>query len=68
VLRHPEPPEAPPLDVASQVDAPAQRLADRLPGRYRAQVKHRQGNGQALCHDRKTARPSTRQQPRALGA
>jgi hypothetical protein len=51
--------------MASQVDAPAQRLADRLPGWHGAQVKHRQGNGQAACHARKTARTGTRKQPPA---
>jgi Phosphoesterase family len=44
MLCDPVPGEAPPLGVPSQVDAPAQRLAGRLPGRHRAQVEHREGD------------------------
>lgn len=38
-------------------------LASRFPGRHRAQVEHRQGNGEAAGHDRKIARTALMQQP-----
>jgi hypothetical protein len=62
VLGDPVPRETPPLGVQGQVDAAAQRFASRLPGRNRAQVEDRQGDGQAAGHDGKTARTGITQQ------
>ena len=64
VLRDPVTGEAEPLGVPGQVDAAAKRLADRFAGRHRAQVEHRQGNGEAGGHKQKTVSTG---RPRQLG-
>ena len=51
-----------PFGVPGQVDAAAQRLAGRYAGRHRAQVEHRQGNGEAGGHNQKTASTGMRRQ------
>jgi hypothetical protein len=54
VLRDPVPREPKPLGLPGQIDAPAERFADRLPGRHRAQVEHRQRDGEAGDHNQQT--------------
>ena len=44
MLRHPVAPVAPRLDVAGQVDRPAQRFSGRDPRRHRAQIEDRKRN------------------------
>jgi hypothetical protein len=54
VLRDPVAREPKPLGLPGQIDAPAKRLADRLPRRHRAQVEHRQRDGEAGDHNQQT--------------
>jgi hypothetical protein len=63
VLRHPVPGETQALGVPGQIDAAAKRLAGRCARGHRAQVEHRQRNGEAGGHKQKTASTGRPRQP-----